>query len=138
LDSLQAVIGNRLIDQTPFITRRRIENATRLDEGLADVDEVNIPARPDSVKHVYHLYIVRVERRDELLKYLQKRGVDAKVHYPIPLHLQKASKHLGYKKGDFPQAEYDSLNSITFPAHQHLTDDEIDYVIGCVREFYGK
>lgn len=137
LDSLQAVIGNRLIDQTEFITNTRIANAKRLDEAFADLAEfIHIPHRPANVKHVYHLYILRVENRDELLTYLQENGVEAKIHYPIPVHLQKAAAHLGYKKGDFPVAERDSQVSITLPAHQHLTSDEIDYMIECVRSFY--
>jgi dTDP-3-amino-2,3,6-trideoxy-4-keto-D-glucose/dTDP-3-amino-3,4,6-trideoxy-alpha-D-glucose/dTDP-2,6-dideoxy-D-kanosamine transaminase len=139
LDSLQAVIGNRLIDQTEFITNTRIANAKRLDEAFADLGEfIHIPHRPANVKHVYHLYILRVEHRDELLTYLQENGVEAKIHYPIPVHLQKAAAHLGYKKGDFPVAERDSQVSITLPAHQHLTSDEIDYMIECVRSFYLK
>jgi aminotransferase EvaB len=137
LDSLQAVIGNRLIGEAAFITSQRIANARRLDNGLADVGEfVSIPPRPQSVKHVYHLYIVRVERRNELLKHLHKQGIDAKVHYPIPVHLQRAAAHLGYKAGDFPQAEEDSRTSITLPAHQHLTNAELDYVVDQVRAFY--
>jgi aminotransferase EvaB len=139
LDSLQAVIGNRLIDQTEFITNTRIANAKRLDEGLADLAEfIEIPPRLPNVRHVYHLYIVRAQKRDELLTYLQHNGVEAKVHYPIPVHLQKASAHLGYKKGDFPVAEKDAQVMITLPAHQHLRADEIDYMIEMVRSFYGK
>lgn len=139
LDSLQAVIGNRLIDQTSFITNTRIANANRLDAAFAELSEfIHIPTRHENVKRVYHLYILRVERRDELLAYLHKNGVEAKVHYPIPMHLQKAAENLGYKEGDFPVAENDSKVSITFPAHQHLTSDEIDYMIDCVRDFYLK
>lgn len=139
LDSLQAVIGNRLIEQTAFITGRRIGNAKRLDGAFADLgDCVSIPPRPGNVKHVYHLYVIRVKRRDELLKHLLARGVEAKVHYPIPVHLQKAAAYLGYRPGAFPQAESDSRTMITVPAHQHLSDEELDYVIDQVRSFYVK
>jgi aminotransferase EvaB len=139
LDSLQAVIANRLIDQTEFITNTRIANAKRLDAGLADLSEfINIPPRLPNVRHVYHLYILRVDRRDELLAYLQANGVEAKIHYPIPVHLQKAAAHLGYKEGDFPVAEADSKTIITLPAHQHLTVEEVDYTIETVRSFYRK
>ena len=138
LDTLQAVIGNRLIGQTDFITDRRIENAGRLDKGLSDLNGyVRIPARSARVKHVYHLYIIRVEARDALLSYLNDHGVEAKVHYPIPVHLQPAAAELGYRQGDFPVAEADSKTSITLPAHQHLSDDEIDYVIEKVHDFYA-
>ncbi len=137
LDSLQAVVGNRLIEQTQFITSQKIANAKRLDAGLADLPEfIQIPPRPKNIKHVYHLYIVRVKRRDELLAYLQKNEIDARVHYPIPVHLQKAAAYLGYKKGDFPTAESDSKVSITLPAHQHLTDAEIEYMLEKIHAFY--
>ena len=137
LDSVQAVIGNRLIAQTQFITRQKIANAARLDRGLADLEDfVEIPPRPANIKHVYHLYVVRVKRRDELRAYLKQNGIDARVHYPIPVHLQKAAAHLGYKKGDFPMAENDSRTSITLPAHQHLTDAEIEYMLEKIHAFY--
>ncbi|HVA28800.1 MAG TPA: DegT/DnrJ/EryC1/StrS family aminotransferase [Candidatus Baltobacteraceae bacterium] len=137
LDSLQAVIGNRLIAQTDFITDSKIANAKRYDEALGDLaPHVRIPPRNPSVRHVYHLYMVRVERRDELLAFLLERGVGAKIHYPVPLHLQPAATNLGYKKGDFPMAEADAKSMITLPAHQHLTEAEIDHVIESVRAFY--
>jgi len=137
LDSLQAVIGNRLIGQTEFITNRRIANARRLDVELADLKEfISIPARPGHVKHVYHLYIVRAKRRNELLAHLKRNEIDARVHYPIPVHLQRAAAYLGYQQGDFPMAENDSRMSITLPAHQHLTDAEISYMVEQIHAFY--
>ncbi len=137
LDTLQAVIGNRLIEQAEFITNQRIANAQRYDESFADMSGfIRIPKRRSGVKHVYHLYMVRAQRRDDLLAHLQRHGVEAKVHYPIPVHLQKAAEYLGYKEGDFPVCEEDSRMVITLPAHQHLTPEEIDYVIAQVRSFY--
>jgi dTDP-4-amino-4,6-dideoxygalactose transaminase len=137
LDSLQAVIGNRLIADVPAITERRIANAARYDAALSDVDGVSVPARRPGVRHVYHLYMVRAERRDELLRFLVDAGVEAKIHYPIPVHLQAAARDLGYGVGDFPSAERDAATVITLPAHPYLTDDEIDYTIDRVRTFYG-
>lgn len=139
LDSLQAVIGNRLISQTESITEARIANASRLDKGLVDLREfIRIPSRPGHIKHVYHLYIVRAKRRNELLTFLRQNGVDSKVHYPVPVHLQEASAHLGYKPGDFPVAEEDSRTMITLPAHQHLSVDQIDYMVERIYAFYKK
>jgi dTDP-4-amino-4,6-dideoxygalactose transaminase len=139
LDSLQAVIGNRLINQAESITERRIANARHLDEGFADLaDFIRVPPRQSNVRHVYHIYIVRAKRRDELLKFLGEREIEAKIHYPVPVHLQPAAQYLGYQEGDFPTAESDSRTMITLPAHQHLEDEEIDYVTESVRDFYGK
>lgn len=139
LDSIQAVIGNRLIGQTEFITNRRIEIAERFDEAFADLkDFIDIPVRRPGVTHVFHLYVLRVQRRDELFEYLNEQGVEAKIHYPIPLHLQPAARSLGYQEGDFPVTEEHSRVAITLPAHQHLSDDEVDYVIEQVGEFYAE
>jgi dTDP-4-amino-4,6-dideoxygalactose transaminase len=137
LDTIQAVIGNRLIPATPEITSKRIANAQRYDAAFADLHEfIRIPVRRPGVRHVYHLYSLHAYRRDHLLAYLRDNGVQAKVHYPIPMHLQPASAYLGYKEGDFPDAENHSRNCITLPGHSYLTDDEVSYVIEKVREFY--
>jgi dTDP-3-amino-2,3,6-trideoxy-4-keto-D-glucose/dTDP-3-amino-3,4,6-trideoxy-alpha-D-glucose/dTDP-2,6-dideoxy-D-kanosamine transaminase len=137
LDTLQAVVGNRLIDQTQFITDQRIANAAFYDEALADLkDVVHVPHRRPNVKHVYHLYMLRVEQRDALLAHLVENGVGAKVHYPIPVHLQPAAGYLGYTPGDFPVAENDGKTLISLPAHQHLTREALEYVAGQVHEFY--
>jgi dTDP-4-amino-4,6-dideoxygalactose transaminase len=131
-------VGNWLIDQVDSITNRRIENARWYDEAFAGMgDSVGVPARRPDVKHVYHLYILRVERRDELLRYLQSEGIEAKIHYPIPIHLQPASKDLGYGKGDFPVCEKDCGCVITLPVHQHLTEEEMSFTIDRVKTFYG-
>jgi dTDP-4-amino-4,6-dideoxygalactose transaminase len=90
------------------------------------------------VRQVFHTYVIRVQDRDRLLSRLLERGVRAKVHYPIPLHLQKAAAGLGYKAGDFPVCEADCQSILTLPVHQHLTSEEIDYTIGAVRRFYGR
>lgn len=137
LDSLQAVIGNRLIDEVYDITDQRIANAGKLDNGLRELGEyVVIPPRRPHVKQVYHTYVIQVSDRDGLFDHLIKAGVDAKIHYPVPLHLQPAAKYLGYKEGDFPVCEEHCKTIISLPAHQHLTQDEIDYMIDSVRNFY--
>jgi len=137
LDALQAVIGNRLIGSVPAITERRIVNAQRYDAALADVPGIAVPVRRPGVRHVFHLYMVRAEGRDELLGHLNENGVEAKVHYPIQVHLQEAARALGYQEGSFPNAERDAKMVITLPAHPYLTDAEIDFVIEQVRAFYG-
>ena len=138
LDSLQAVVGNHLIKDFRWITDTRIANAETLDKALAKLKgKVKLPPRSADEVHVYHLYQFHATRRDELLKFLQDRGIEAKVHYPIPLHLQPASRPLGYKKGDFPMAEADAAATVTLPVHQHLTKQEIDHMITCIAEFYS-
>jgi len=137
LDSLHAVIGNRLIKEAHFITNKRIEYANQFDEAFKKIPEfITLPPRRRNFKRVYHTYVIHAKRRDALLKRLLENGIDAKVHYPIPLHLQKAAKYLGYKKGDFPVCEAHCRNIITLPVHQYLTQEQMDYMIDCVYNFY--
>ena len=87
---------------------------------------------------MYHIYVVRAERRDELIKYLNQNGVDAKVHYPIPMHLQPAAKQYGYKMGNFPVCETVCDQVISLPVHEFITNEQIDYVISKIRDFYAQ
>jgi len=138
LDTLQAVVGNWLIPQTEAIAYQRIQNAAYYDKYLGDVPEITIPPRPADYKIVYHLYIFFAERRDDLLQYCLDKGIEAKVHYPVPIYRQTALKHLGYKEGDFPVTDAHTHKIITFPCDQHLTRKEMDYVIQTITDFYHK
>jgi aminotransferase EvaB len=139
LDSLQAIVGRHLLDDIMAVTDRRIANARRLDRGLAPLSgQIAIPPRRPEVRHVYQTYVAQARDRDALVRFLTERGVEAKIHYPVPLHLQPAAKELGYKPGDFPVCEAQAREIVTLPAHQFLTDEEIDYVIAQIREFYTR
>lgn len=138
LDSLQAVIGQRLISQTEWITQKRIEHAQFYDQALAALaPAVQIPPRRPGIRHVYHLYMLRVKQRDALLAFLNRRGVEAKIHYPTPLHLQPAAAGLGYRRGDFPVCEADCEQIITLPVHQHLSQEELEYTVAQIQQFYA-
>ena len=138
LQTVQAVVANAVLDKVNPWVDRRIEIGDRIDRGLAGVAEVRLPPRPANRRNAYQLYMLIAERRDELIRYLSESGVDAKVHYPIPLHLQRAARDLGYKAGDFPVAEAQARTLVTLPNHQYLTDGEVDYMIEHVRRFYGR
>jgi aminotransferase EvaB len=138
LDSLQAIVGNQLIKDIYKITETRIKWAQKMDFGLGELkDFITIPKRRANKKYVYHLYMIMVKDRDELLAYLNKNGVEAKIHYPIPIHLQPAAAALGYKKEDFPVTESQSKSIITLPVHQHLREGQIDYMIEKIKEFHS-
>ena len=79
---------------------------------------------------------VEPSRRDALVDFLLKQGVDAKVHYPIPMHLQQASAYLGYKRGDFPVAEAHAASVFTLPVHQHMTAEQKQYCIEMVQAYF--
>lgn len=138
LDTFQAVVGNWLIPSTEDITSRRIANAALYDTAFSKVPQITIPPRPDDYRIVYHLYMVFVEDRDQLLDYCLDRGVQAKVHYPVPIYRQQALEHLGYVEGDFPVTDAHARKIITFPCDQHLSREEIDYVVQTVQGFYSE
>lgn len=136
LDTFQAVVGNWLIPSAVDIANKRIENAGYYDKGLGAIKQIRIPPRPADMRVVYHLYIVFAEKRDALLEHCIKKGIEAKVHYPVPIYRQPGLRHLGLKKGAFPVADGHTKNIITFPCDQHLSREEMDYVIDTVRDFY--
>lgn len=139
LDTVQAAVGLHLIKDLKKITNKRIENASYYDQAFSELKEfITVPPRRENAKYVFHLYIIQVKDRDKLLSFLNKQGIEAKVHYPIPLHLQECSKTLGYKPGDFPVAEAQAKNIITLPVHQHLTKKQIFYCIEQIKRFYKK
>lgn len=138
LDSLQAVVGNHLIDDVKWITNKRIEYANMFDKAFTKdlPDFVTVPPRSSNERPVYHMYMLLVKDRDALNTHLQAKGIESKIHYPTPLHLQPASKKLGYSRGDFPVAEAQAKSIISLPVHQHLTSEEVRYVVDSVKEFY--
>jgi dTDP-4-amino-4,6-dideoxygalactose transaminase len=139
LQPVQAIVGSRQLDVIEKIIGVRVRNARHLDRRLAELrDFVTLPARPPENREAYQLYIIRCARRDELLEYLQAHEIEARVHYPVPLHLQKAAAGLGYQRGDFPVAERQADEIITLPAHQHVTPEQCDYMADTIRAFYAK
>jgi dTDP-3-amino-2,3,6-trideoxy-4-keto-D-glucose/dTDP-3-amino-3,4,6-trideoxy-alpha-D-glucose/dTDP-2,6-dideoxy-D-kanosamine transaminase len=138
LDTVQAVIANHLFDRLPRITTSRQKNAHYLDRGLTNVQAITLPSRHNSIKEVFHLYSFLCERRDELQKYLHGCGIDAKIHYPVPMHLQPASKSLNHKLGDFPNAENISAKVLSLPVHEFISKEQLDFMIEKIKEFYGE
>jgi dTDP-3-amino-2,3,6-trideoxy-4-keto-D-glucose/dTDP-3-amino-3,4,6-trideoxy-alpha-D-glucose/dTDP-2,6-dideoxy-D-kanosamine transaminase len=136
MDTVAAAVGLHIIKQLDKITNAKIRHAAMYDKGLRTISQVTLPPRRIGIKYVYHLYIIQAERRDELVNYLNEAGIEAKVHYPIPLHLQNCCKPFGYKEGDFPVAETQVKKIVTLPAHQHLSKAQIDYTISKIKEFY--
>ncbi len=137
LDTVQAIVGLHLIPFIDIITETRIKHAKFYDSALKELaDYVTVPPGKPGVKQVFHTYVVLVKDRDNLLKFLIENGVEAKVHYPIPIHLQQAAKYLGYKEGDFPVCEAQTRSIITLPVHQHLSQEQLEYVVDMIKKFY--
>lgn len=136
LDTLQAVVGNWILPKAKAISDKRRENAYYLDNGLSKIEEISLPPRPKDFRLVFHLYIVFAKDRDGLLKYCLEKGISAKIHYPVPIYKQPALNHLGYKDGDFPVTDTHVNKIITFPCDQHLNQNELDYIIQTVTDYY--
>lgn len=113
--------------------RRRV--AHRYHELLADTP-LRLPREADYGQSVYHLYVVRHPRRDELKAFLEKHRVGCALHYPMPLHLQKCYAYLGYKPGDFPVAEEAARECLSLPIYPELTDSQIQRVSQVIHEFF--
>ncbi len=136
LDTVQAIVGNWLLPQVGEITNRRIANAHFYDLALEEIGgEMALPPRRPDVRRVFHLYQIYARHRDSLYRFLLEGGIEAKIHYPVPLPLQEGLRHLGYRKGDFPETERQAAALITLPVDQHLTQEELGYVVEVVREF---
>lgn len=138
LDSLQAVVARHLLkNKIAHITESRIRNAAYFDEHLANIRGVVLPKRNPEIKQVFHLYQFLCERRDELQRFLISKNVDAKIHYPVPMHLQPAARDWGHTKGDFPVAEMTSEKILSLPVHEFITREQQEVVVKWIREFYG-
>ena len=139
LDTIQAAVANyKMKNKLDNITNKRIKNATTLDKLLSKNKNVTTVKRLKHLKEVFHLYHINVKKRDLLQKYLIKNNVDAKVHYPIPIHLQKAAKYLKYKKGDFPIAEKMANTSLSLPVHEFIDEKHVKYMVHYINKFYLK
>ena len=137
LDTIQAVIADHLFDKLEEITDARISNAKFLDKRLSKIAEINLHTRPRNLKEVFHLYSFICEDRDNLLKFLRSNGIDAKIHYPIPLHLQRAAAFLNHKYGDFPNAELITEKVLSLPVHEFIDEGHLDYMACKIEEYYG-
>lgn len=138
LQPLQAVVAEKVLKTVDETVSLRNRNAQLLDAGLRKLDKrVRVPERPLGYRETFSLYMACFDRRDELLEFLIANDIDAKIHYKVPLHLQKAAANLGYKRGDFPMAEKYAREIMTIPVHQYLSEDQLNYVLEKVENFYS-
>jgi dTDP-4-amino-4,6-dideoxygalactose transaminase len=136
MDTLQAaVLRVRLPHVASVVTRRRA-HAARYD-ALLDRQNAFVPIDPPGMFHTYHLYVVQVDRRDELQAFLAGRGISTKVHYPVPIHLQPAAEGLGYARGSLPVTERQAERILSIPINQFLSADDVAYVATAINEFFA-
>ena len=137
LNTVNAAIGRVQLRRLDEWNRRRREVASLYDALLSDIDGLDLPPMGDSrVKPVYHLYVIRTERRYALVNWLQKNGILSGVHYPLPVPLQPLYKQLfGYKSGEYPVSERVSSMCLSLPIYPNLSEDDVKYICGKIREF---
>lgn len=132
LDALQAAVLRVKLPHLDDWNAERIKNAAMLTERFKDAEVITPKVRPEN-KAVFHQYVLQTEDRNTMLKKLKEKGVAAGVYYPIPLHLQKVYKNLGYKKGDMPVAEYLADRTFAIPVYPELTEEQINYIADAVK-----
>ena len=141
LDTIQATVALHLLKKINHITKTRIKNARFLDTYLANIPQIILKKRLVNLKEVFHLYEFRVKnfkKRDQLAKFLIKKGIDAKIHYPTPMHLQPAAKKYKYKKGDFKVAENISKSTISLPVHEFIKKNDLIFMIEKINSFFNE
>jgi UDP-2-acetamido-2-deoxy-ribo-hexuluronate aminotransferase len=137
LDTLQAAILLVKLKYLNEYESRRNEVADFYDGALANIPQIKIPARAKNSTHVFHQYTLQVERRDELKKYLEGKGVPSMIYYPVPLHFQKAYKRADFAEDSFPITESLSKTVISLPIHTEMQPKELVFITTQVKSFYS-
>ena len=135
LDAIQAGVLRIKLKRLDDWNKARQKNATYYNELLSEIPSVTLVKETEFADSVYHLYVILVDDRDELQKFLYSKSIATGLHYPLPLHLQKAYAHLGYKKGDFPVTENIADHLLSLPMFPELTRDQIEYVVESIKEY---
>jgi perosamine synthetase len=140
LNTVQAAIGRVQLRRLDAWNERRRSIARKYDALLSDLDEVTTPPKGDTTSHpVYHLYVIRCRRRDELHAALNQAGIESGIHYPAPIHLQPIYRQMfGFRGGEFPKSEALCGDALSIPMHPGLSESEIEFVSESIHEFYHK
>ena len=138
LDEIQAAILRVKLRHLPAWQRARQALAAEYSAWLAPLAGVTVPAIPPHCQHVFHQYTIRVRHRDALRQFLAERKIGTSVYYPVPLHLQPIYASLGYKPGDFPNAERACEEALSLPMYPELRGEQIARVAGAISEFFAR
>ncbi len=141
IDALQAAILSVKLPHLEGRIEARRQRAARYTQWIEQAGLTPEHVRPPREvygRHVYHQYVVRVQRRDELVEFLRSRRIGCGVYYPLPLHLQKCFEYLGHRPGDFPQAERAAAEVLALPLYPELTADQQEAVVAALSAFYTR
>lgn len=137
MDGIQGAVLGVKLKYLPAWTERRRSIASIYKAELTNTGDLVVPKEARAVEHVYHLFVIRTKRRDDLQKYLSENGISTGIAYPVPLHLQPAFGFLGLKKGDLPVSEIVADECLSLPIYAEMTDDHIGYVVAMIKKFFG-
>jgi dTDP-4-amino-4,6-dideoxygalactose transaminase len=135
LDEMQAAILRVKLKHLGEKNQKRRENAMLYDELLQGTNVIT-PTEKDYAKHAYHLYVIRSQRRNELQRFLEAREIATLIHYPIPVHLQKAYEDLGVHRGALPITEKTANEILSLPIYPELNKDQIEKVVDSIKSFF--
>jgi len=134
MDTIQAVVVDIKLKYLDAWNKKRQEIAQYYNSSLAGLD-LTLPFLTQYSTHIYHQYTLRsLKPNKDVINRLQEKGIDSRIFYPVPLHLQQCFKYLGYKRGDFKQSEQASKQAFTLPIDPELTQDEKEYIVQSVKE----
>jgi dTDP-4-amino-4,6-dideoxygalactose transaminase len=134
MDGIQAAVLRLKLQKLEANNQRRRNHASRYDAGLRGIPGIATPVQASYARHVYHIYAIRLNNRDEVIKFLAEQGIATGIHYPVPLHLQEAYGFLEYAPGAFPIAERCATEFVSLPMYPELTSFQVDLVIAAVKE----
>ncbi|MGQ3686206.1 MAG: DegT/DnrJ/EryC1/StrS family aminotransferase [Candidatus Loosdrechtia sp.] len=136
LDAIQAAILSVKLKYLDQWSEKRRLVAAYYNEHLKELP-VQLPKTESYNTHIFHQYVIATPERNLLMKYLEKRGIETTIYYPVPLHLQKCFEYLEYKKGDLPVSEKAAEETLALPIFPEITQSEQDYVIGAIKDFFS-
>jgi len=134
MDAIQAAVLRYRLSRLPDIVARRQNNAA-LYRAKLNRERIYCPEPRDHAIDTFHTFVVQIDNRDSLAAHLRDEGIDTAIHYPVPIHLQPAAKHLGIEPGSLPRTEEQAGRILTLPIHQHLTEGDIERVVEAVNAF---
>jgi dTDP-4-amino-4,6-dideoxygalactose transaminase len=141
IDEIQAAVLNVKLPHLDSWTAKRQRNAKFYDAAFARADlgkAVETPRAAPGARHIYNQYVIRVRDRDLLRQHLMASGVGTEIYYPVPLHLQQCFAYLKHKEGDFPHSERAAQDTVALPIYPELTEEQLQYVITTIADFYSR
>jgi dTDP-4-amino-4,6-dideoxygalactose transaminase len=136
MDGFQGAVLSVKLKYLQKWTNNRNKIAQKYRQRLDGISGLKVPHVSDKVVSAFHLYVINTENREQLVQYLKEQGIDTGLHYPVPIHLQKAYRNLGYSSGDFPIAEMNAEQCMSLPMFPELSDVQLDHVCKHIHYFY--